>query len=76
MEKEIGTIENKEKGNETLCPCGDILTVHEIGLIQFLESCYTRDCLNMTSVDIGETVQSVAFSLSVILSSCIFNTCF
>jgi hypothetical protein len=54
VEKEIGTIENKGKGNETLCPCGDILTANGIGLIQFLESCYTRDGFNMASIDIDE----------------------
>jgi hypothetical protein len=54
VKKEIGTTEYKEKGNKTLCLCGDILTSHGIGLIQFLESCYTRDCLNIASIDIDE----------------------
>jgi hypothetical protein len=54
VKKGIGTMENKEKGNETLCPCGDILIAHGIGLIQFLESCCTRDCLSVASIDIDE----------------------
>lgn len=56
MENEIGTIKNKEKGNETLCRRGDILTVLGIGLIQFLESCYTRNCSSMASVGIDENI--------------------
>jgi hypothetical protein len=78
VENEIGTLENKEKGNETLCPCGNIVSANGIGLIQFLESCYTRDCLNMASINIDEKYicQFNQSSLRSMLSSCLFNTGF
>jgi hypothetical protein len=67
-------IGNKGKGNKTLWLCGDGFTSRRIGLIQFLERGYTRDCLNEASRDIDEKCichlnsHSTAFSLSAKLS--------